>query len=257
MAGEQADASLNTPAMVLPRSRKAGAVAAVVGIVVLLDLWRRLRNATDAARVNLLATECAQCSVVITLVADVAPAYFALHARDQNLGLAPRTATTRAESLRIVQSRYNRSVAGALALAQAQHQTAVAAIPLLECDVVETENRPSILAHRQAVQQAFREVDAALVGDQKPRESRATQVLVVGSRRTRVRQREEALFALRDELSRPVLEFFSHGFDSATGRAYSLPKDAAVLDAYRSVEDLRAQLSAAVSGQRRNSAASQ
>lgn len=115
-----------------------------------VDLWGRLRNATDAARANLLATEEAQRTVVITLVSDVAQSYFELRARDQDLEIAVRTRVTRAESLRIVRSRYDRGIAGELDLAQAQRQYegAVATIPLLEKEIAEIENRLSILLGR-------------------------------------------------------------------------------------------------------------
>ncbi len=115
-----------------------------------LDLWGRLRNAADAARANLLATEDAQRTVLITLVSDVAQAYFELRALDQNLEIALRTRDVRGESLRIVRSRYDRGIAAELDLAQAQRQYegAVAAIPLLEKRIAETENRLSILLGR-------------------------------------------------------------------------------------------------------------
>lgn len=115
-----------------------------------LDLWGRLRNATAAAQANLLATEEAQRTVAITLVSDVAQAYFELRARDQDLDIAQRTSATRAESLRIVQSRYDRGIAGTLDLAQAQRQYegALAAVPLIEKAIAQTENRLSILLGR-------------------------------------------------------------------------------------------------------------
>ena len=115
-----------------------------------LDLWGRLRNASDAARANLLATEDAQRTVEITLVSDVAQAYFELRALDQDLEVALRTRDIRGESLRIVRSRYDRGISSALDLAQAQRQFegSVAAIPLIEKQLAQTENRLSILLGR-------------------------------------------------------------------------------------------------------------
>ena len=112
-----------------------------------VDLWGRLRNASAAAQANLLATEDAQRTVVITLVSDVAQTYFELRASDQDLGVALRTRDIRAESLRIVKSRYDRGIAAELDLAQAQRQYegAVAAVPLIEKQIAQTENRLSIL----------------------------------------------------------------------------------------------------------------
>ncbi len=115
-----------------------------------VDLWGRLRNASAAARANLLATEDAQRTVYITLVSDVAATYFQLRAFDQDLEVAIRTRDTRAESLRIVQSRYDRGIAAELDLAQAQRQyeVAVATIPLIEQRIAQTENALSILLGR-------------------------------------------------------------------------------------------------------------
>jgi multidrug efflux system outer membrane protein len=115
-----------------------------------LDLWGRLRNAADAARANLLATEDAQRTVAITLVSEVAQAYFELRALDQDLDVARRTREVRGESLRIVKSRYDRGIASELDFAQAQRQYegAVAVIPLIEQQIAQTENRLSILLGR-------------------------------------------------------------------------------------------------------------
>jgi outer membrane protein, multidrug efflux system len=115
-----------------------------------LDLWGRLRNATDAARANLLATDEAQRTVVITLVSTVAQVYFELRALDQDLEIAVRTRDTRAETLRIIKSRYDRGTTSELDLASAerQYEAALAAIPVLEKQIAETENQLSILIGR-------------------------------------------------------------------------------------------------------------
>src|SRR6266850_1394753 len=52
------------------------------GVSYEIDLWGRLRNATLAARADLLATEAARNTVLITLTSDVAQGYFALRALD-------------------------------------------------------------------------------------------------------------------------------------------------------------------------------
>jgi multidrug efflux system outer membrane protein len=60
-----------------------------------LDLWGRLRNATTAARAELLATESARETVRITLAADVTQAYFALRAYDEQIAATRRSLETR------------------------------------------------------------------------------------------------------------------------------------------------------------------
>src|SRR6266568_3363735 len=64
-----------------------------VGVSYEIDLWGRLRNATQAARADLLATEAARETVLITLTSDVAQGYFArrsLAARSEALGMQKR-----------------------------------------------------------------------------------------------------------------------------------------------------------------------
>src|SRR2546422_5224194 len=66
-----------------------------VGVSYEIDLWGRLRNATQAARADLLATEAARETVLITLTSDVAQAYFALRAFDGQLEATRRSLAAR------------------------------------------------------------------------------------------------------------------------------------------------------------------
>src|SRR2546430_2486474 len=68
-----------------------------------LDLFGRLRRATEAARAQLLATQGARPTVVLTLVSDVARDYFTLLDLDLPLGITPRTLNNHEEALRLTQ----------------------------------------------------------------------------------------------------------------------------------------------------------
>src|SRR5208282_5414561 len=59
-----------------------------------LDLFGRLRRATEAARAQLLATEDAQQTVILTLVSDVASDYFTLLQLDLELQITRDTVQT-------------------------------------------------------------------------------------------------------------------------------------------------------------------
>ena len=59
-----------------------------------LDFWGQFRRATEAARATLLATEYARNAVRITLIANVASAYFQLRAFDQELDASKRILQT-------------------------------------------------------------------------------------------------------------------------------------------------------------------
>ncbi len=79
-----------------------GLLRATLDLSFELDLWGRLRRATEAARAELLATEDARRTVALTLGSDVAQSYFDLRELDLELAIARRTLESRRESLRIV-----------------------------------------------------------------------------------------------------------------------------------------------------------
>src|SRR5215475_2420431 len=99
-----------------------------------LDLWGRLRRETEAARAELLSTEWARRAVLVTLVADVARAYFELRQLDLDLEIAKRTFASRERSLRLTRARDDEGVATRLDIRQAENllYTAGARIPDLE-----------------------------------------------------------------------------------------------------------------------------
>jgi multidrug efflux system outer membrane protein len=107
-----------------------------------LDLWGRLRRDTESARAQLLASEWAQRAVLVTVVADVANAYFSLRGLDQNLDIARRTFASRQKSLDLTQARKDEGLATRLDVRQAENllYTAAARIPDLERQITQTEN---------------------------------------------------------------------------------------------------------------------
>jgi multidrug efflux system outer membrane protein len=112
-----------------------------------VDIWGRLRRATEAARADLLSTEEAHKAVITTLVSDVSTAYFNLLELDLELEIAKRTLATRQDSLRIIQTRESRGLATRLDVRQAEQLVQVAgeAIPGLEQRIEQTENQISLL----------------------------------------------------------------------------------------------------------------
>jgi multidrug efflux system outer membrane protein len=112
-----------------------------------LDVWGRLRRATDAAQAEMLASDENRKAVITTLVGDVATAYFNLLARDAELEIARRTLATREESLRVIRMREQRGLATLLDVRQAEQlvHTAAQTIPGLEQEIEQTENHISLL----------------------------------------------------------------------------------------------------------------
>src|ERR687895_86930 len=65
-----------------------------------LDIWGRLRRATESARAQLLASDWNRKTVITTLISDMATAYFNLLELDMELAISKNTLVTRQESLR-------------------------------------------------------------------------------------------------------------------------------------------------------------
>ena len=115
-----------------------------------LDLFGRLRRSTEAARAQLLATEEAQRSITISLVASVASTYMLLRDLDAQFEIARRTQDTRTDSLSIIQARFDKGTVPRLDVNQAEIELAVAdsAVATAERTVIQTENALAVLLGR-------------------------------------------------------------------------------------------------------------
>lgn len=112
-----------------------------------LDFFGRLRRATEASRAQLLATEDARQTVILTLVSDVAADYFALLQLDLQLQITRDTVKTQINSVKLTNLRLSHGVATKLDVLQAQQvlDTANAQIPDLERQIGQEEDAISIL----------------------------------------------------------------------------------------------------------------
>jgi outer membrane protein, multidrug efflux system len=127
------------------QTRTFGNVGALLSFEV--DLWGRLRRATEAARADLLASEENRKAVVTTLVSDVASAYFNLLDLDMELAIARRTLAVREESLKLITSRERGGLGTLLDVRQGEQLVhgAASVIPDLERLIAQTENQISLL----------------------------------------------------------------------------------------------------------------
>ena len=119
-----------------------------------IDIWGRLRRATEAARANLLSAEENRKAVVTTLVSDVATAYLTLRELDYTLEISQRTLQTREESLELTRSRQTGGVSTLLDLRQAEQlvYTAAETIPSIQQQIEQTENQITPAAGRKSRQ---------------------------------------------------------------------------------------------------------
>ena len=115
-----------------------------------LDLWGRIRRANEATRGQLLATDEARRAVMLTLLSDVATAYFQLLALDRALEISQRTTNSFGESLRIFSERLQGGIVSKLetSAAEAALASAAANVPELERQIVVQENQLNALLGR-------------------------------------------------------------------------------------------------------------
>ena len=141
------DGQTPLPATFLPSQNRNWGQATVNLLSFEVDLWGRLRRATEAARASLLNAEENRKAVVTTLVSDVAGNYFSLLQYDYELEISQATLQSRRDSLRLVQERQGGGVATLLDLRQAEElvYSAAQTIPTLQQQDEQTENQISLL----------------------------------------------------------------------------------------------------------------
>jgi len=115
-----------------------------------IDLWGKLRRATEAARANLLSTEEARRTVILTLVSSVANSYINLRDLDRQLELTQQTAQRYKESYDIFKLRFEYGIVSEIEVSQAksQYEGALANVPFFEKTIAQQENALSVLLGR-------------------------------------------------------------------------------------------------------------
>ena len=112
-----------------------------------LDIWERLRRATESARASLLGSEEGRRTVLLTLVSEVANGYIQLRALDRQLEIARYTSGSLGEAARLQRVRFDEGAVpeSDYRQAESQYQTAAAQVPELERLVARQENFISVL----------------------------------------------------------------------------------------------------------------
>src|SRR5436309_186330 len=172
-----------------------------------IDVWGRIRRATESARADYLAAEAARRGVLLTLVSDVAQAYFELLELDRELEITQGTTLTFQDTLGLFRRRFEGGIGTLLEVSRAEAALtqARAGIPELERQIVAKENQLSILLGR-APDSIPR---AANADDEAPAPE-----LPVGlpsqllERRPDVQEAEQALVAANADVGVAVASFF-------------------------------------------------
>lgn len=115
-----------------------------------LDIWGRLRRATESARASLLASEQGRRTVVLTVVTGVANAYVQLRALDGQLEIAQSTSRTLGEAARLQRIRFEEGAVpeSDYRQAESQYRDALARVPELERQIARQENFVSVILGR-------------------------------------------------------------------------------------------------------------
>jgi multidrug efflux system outer membrane protein len=115
-----------------------------------IDVWGRIRRATEATRAQMLASDAVRRGVVLSLVTGVAQAYFELRELDLELEISNRNVKSFEETYQLFQRQYQGGIAslldplrGEAALAQV-----AATVPITEERIVAKENQLAVLVGR-------------------------------------------------------------------------------------------------------------
>jgi outer membrane protein, multidrug efflux system len=172
-----------------------------------IDFWGQYRNATKAARAQLLASQWAQRGVMDTLILDVATGYFQLRTLDLQLEISKRTLASRQESLKLTQTLESGGNTSLLDVRQAEELVSAAAanIPDTERQIAQEEN-----ALQTLLGQNPGPIPRGLPIDQQPR----MPVVPAGlpsaliERRPDIRQAEEQLVAANAQIGVAKAQYF-------------------------------------------------
>jgi multidrug efflux system outer membrane protein len=172
-----------------------------------LDLFGKLRRATEAARADLLALDDNRKAVTQSLVAQVAEAYFDLREYDAEIDYVRQSIVTRRQSVQLVSARVQGGVASKLELDQATTlvASAQANLALLEKAQEQTENLISYLLGKDP---GPVERGKSLVDQPQPPEVPAGLPSALLERRPDVRAAEQQLIAANARVGVAKAAFF-------------------------------------------------
>jgi outer membrane protein, multidrug efflux system len=182
-----------------------------------LDLWGRIRRLNEAARAQLLASEEAQRGVVVTLVGDVAQAYFELLELDLELQIAHDAVESFQQSYDLFEQRFEGGVGTKLETSRAQASLAAAAatIPDLERLILIKEDQLSVL---MGLNPAGIELERTLLEEASPPSIPAGLPSSLLERRPDIRQAEALLRAASANIGVAEAAFFPRiGLTAALG----------------------------------------
>ncbi len=147
-------------------SKAEGAVLIAISAAWEADVWGRIRRMNEAAKAQYLATEEGKRAVMLSLVSEVAQAYFELLGLDLQLEISKENTANFGDTLKLFTQRLEGGVASKLqtSRAEAAQATAAATIPEYERQIALKENQINVLLGQNPapVQHTAKLLDATL-----------------------------------------------------------------------------------------------
>lgn len=158
-----------------------------------IDLWGKLRRASESARAQMFGSRYAHDVVALTLAGTTAQSYFTLRALDAQIAVTMETLTARDESLSVIQSRVKGGLAGELDINQAQVARSDVSLQLRELQRQRTliEHQLGLISGKPGLRIAATPQTTLPTATQPPAGLPSTLV----ERRPDVRQAEQTLIA--------------------------------------------------------------
>jgi len=205
-AGSQRISTATQPALASTQSNTFDSYSLDLGMSWEIDLWGKLRRATEAARAELLATEQARQTVILSLTSGVATSYVTLIDLDRQLAIAKSTADSRGEFFRIIKLRFEGGVVSEVELNQARsdYEFALSTVPVIEKQIAQQENALSVLLGRNPGPIARDRTLDKLVLPQVPADLPSSLL----ERRPDIRQSEQLMVAANARIGVAKAQFF-------------------------------------------------
>jgi len=115
-----------------------------------IDIWGKIRRATEAARAGILSSEEGRRAVILSLVAAVASTYIDLRDAEREMEVSRKTAEAYRESLRIFELRFKEGFSSSIEvnMIKAEYEQALSRISFYGKTIPQLENALSILLGR-------------------------------------------------------------------------------------------------------------
>lgn len=189
-----------------------------------VDVWGRIRHATESARANLYAQEDVRRGVMLTLVSSIAAGYFALIELDRELAIAQESADAYKRTLDLFTQRFQAGRDSKLGVvrAQANYDSSTATMAALKRAITQQENALCVLigAYPHPIARG------RVLTEQTTPATPVGQTTALLERRPDILQAEQVMIGANAEIGVAVANFFPRiGLGALFGWEATRPED--------------------------------